>query len=154
MCHSCLHWHQQSIGIVKPWSFISNTAWDVEHIHAVPCSQSQLRMSIPSAIYYETYVCKTFCGMSNTVPCMLPCSVLCMCSVVCTHCTCAILVFLGRPYIVFRNRFLCGFMFVYIILYNRYISVKMAAPWGTLNLLSFHSLCLHLRSHLNKWDVF
>ena len=34
------------------------------------------------------------------------------------------------------------------------ISVKMAAPWGSLNLLSFHSLCLHLRSHLTKWDIF
>ena len=35
-----------------------------------------------------------------------------------------------------------------------YISVKMAAPWGSLTLLSFHSLCLHLRSHLTKWEVF
>ena len=26
-----------------------------------------------------------------------------------------------------------------------YISVMMAAPWGSLTLLSFHSLCLHLR---------
>ena len=28
-----------------------------------------------------------------------------------------------------------------------YISVKMAAPWGSLNLLSYYSLCPHLRSH-------
>ena len=35
-----------------------------------------------------------------------------------------------------------------------YISVKMAAPWGSLTLLSFHSLCLHLRSHLTKCEVF
>ena len=35
-----------------------------------------------------------------------------------------------------------------------YISVKMATPWGSLTLLSFHSLCLHLRSHLTKWEVF
>ena len=31
------------------------------------------------------------------------------------------------------------------------ISVNMAAPWGSLTLLSFQSLCLHLRSHLTKW---
>ena len=31
-----------------------------------------------------------------------------------------------------------------------YISVKMAVPWDSLTLLSFHSLCLHLRSHLTK----
>ena len=37
---------------------------------------------------------------------------------------------------------------------NRYISVKMAAPWGSLTLLCFHSLCLPLRSHLTKWEVF
>ena len=35
---------------------------------------------------------------------------------------------------VFRNRFLCGFIFVYIYMY---ISVKMAAPWGSLTKLSF-----------------
>ena len=72
--------------------------------------------------------------------------------------------FLGRqrrPYIVFRNRFLCRFMFVYIynIIYiyiyiYMYISVKMAAPCGSLNLLSFHSLCLHLRSHLTNGMYF
>ena len=28
-----------------------------------------------------------------------------------------------------------------------YISVKMAAPWGSLNLLSYYSLYPHLRSH-------
>ena len=39
-------------------------------------------------------------------------------------------------------------LLVYIYMY---ISVKMAALWGTLTLLSFHSLCLHLRSHLTKW---
>ena len=27
----------------------------------------------------------------------------------------------------------------------------MAVPWGSLTLLSFHSLCLNLRSHLTKW---
>ena len=46
---------------------------------------------------------------------------------------------------------------VRIYIYNIiciYVSVKMAAPWGSLALLSFHSLCLHLRSHLTKWDVF
>ena len=57
------------------------------------------------------------------------------------------------PYIVFRNRFLYGFMFVYIYINYIYmyvciyISVKMAAPWGSLNLLSYYSLCPHLRSH-------
>ena len=53
-------------------------------------------------------------------------------------------------HIVFRNRFLYGFMFVYIYIYIYvciYISVKMAAPWGSLNLLSYYSLCPHLRSH-------
>ena len=34
-------------------------------------------------------------------------------------------------------RYVC--MYVYI-----YISVKMAAPWGSLTLLRFHSLSLHL----------
>ena len=34
------------------------------------------------------------------------------------------------------------------------ISVKTAAPWSSLTLLSFHSLCLHLCSHLTKWEVF
>ena len=49
---------------------------------------------------------------------------------------------------------------ILILIYNIYvyiyISVKMAAPWGSLTLLSFHSLCLYLRSHLQltKWDVF
>ena len=67
--------------------------------------------------------------------------------------------FLGhrrRPYIVFRNRCLYGFMFVYnnVCIIIIYISVKMAAPWGSSTLLNFHSLCLHLRSHLTKWEVF
>ena len=44
--------------------------------------------------------------------------------------------------IVFRNRFLYGFMFVYM-----YISVKMAAPWVFVTLLSYYSLCRDLRSH-------
>ena len=35
-----------------------------------------------------------------------------------------------------------------------HISVKMAAPWGSLTLLNFHSLCLHLRSLLTEWEVF
>ena len=35
-----------------------------------------------------------------------------------------------------------------------YISVKMAASWGSLALLSFHSLCLHLRNNLTKCEVF
>ena len=34
-------------------------------------------------------------------------------------------------------------MYVYIII----ISVKMAAPWGSLTLLSYYSLCPHVRSH-------
>ena len=49
-----------------------------------------------------------------------------------------------------RVWFLYGFMSVYnyIIIYVCiYISVKMAAPWGSLNLLSYYSLCPHLRSH-------
>ena len=41
----------------------------------------------------------------------------------------------------------CSYIYVYI-------SVKIAAPWGSLTLLSFHSLCLHLCSHLTKWEVF
>ena len=44
-------------------------------------------------------------------------------------------------------------LYIYIYIYM-YISVKMAAPWGSLTLLSFHSLCLHLCSHLTKWEVF
>ena len=31
--------------------------------------------------------------------------------------------------------------------HGMYISVKMAAPWGSLTLLSYYSLCPHLRSH-------
>ena len=34
-----------------------------------------------------------------------------------------------------------------LILIDIDISVKMAAPWGSLTLLSYHSLCPHLRSH-------
>ena len=34
------------------------------------------------------------------------------------------------------------------------VSVKMAALWGSLTLLSFHLFCLHLRRHLTKWEVF
>ena len=41
--------------------------------------------------------------------------------------------------------------YIYIYIIYMYISVKMAAPWGSLTLLSFHSLCLHLRRHLTKW---
>ena len=36
----------------------------------------------------------------------------------------------------------CSYIYVCI-----YISVKMAAPWGSLNLLSYYSLCPHLCSH-------
>ena len=39
-------------------------------------------------------------------------------------------------------------IYIYIYMYVCiYISVKMAAPWGSLNLLSYYSLCPHLRSH-------
>ena len=41
-----------------------------------------------------------------------------------------------------RTRFLMTYIYVCI-----YISVKMAAPWGSLTLLSYYSLCTHLRSH-------
>ena len=60
-----------------------------------------------------------------------------------------------------RNRFLYGFMFVYIIILYIYIIIYIyiyLSRWrrreGSLTLLSFHSLCLHLRSHLTKWEVF
>ena len=53
-----------------------------------------------------------------------------------------------------KVRFLLATLtYIYIYIYM-YISVKMAAPWGSLTLLSFHSLCPHLRSHLTKWEVF
>ena len=48
------------------------------------------------------------------------------------------------------NRFQLLFIYIDYI----YISVKMAAPWVSLTSLSFHSLCLHLRSHLTKWKIF
>ena len=38
----------------------------------------------------------------------------------------------------------CSYIYIYIYMY---ISVKMAAPWGSLTLLSYYSLCPHLRSH-------
>ena len=38
----------------------------------------------------------------------------------------------------------CSYIYIYVCIY---ISVKMAAPWGSLNLLSYYSLCPHLRSH-------
>ena len=49
----------------------------------------------------------------------------------------------------------CSYIYIYIlyIYIYMYISVKMAAPWGSSTLLSFHLLCLHLRSHLTKWEV-
>ena len=80
--------------------------------------------------------------------------------------------FLGhqrRPYIVFRNRFLyiwlhvrvCVFIYniIYVYMYVcmyvcMYISVKMVALWGSSTLLNFHSLCLHLRSHLPNGKYF
>ena len=46
-----------------------------------------------------------------------------------------------------------AFTSLYYIDMYIYISVKMAAPWGSLTLLSFHSLCLYLRTHLTKWDI-
>ena len=44
----------------------------------------------------------------------------------------------------------CSYIYIYIYIYMYvciYISVKMAAPWGSWTLLSYHSLCPHLRSH-------
>ena len=41
----------------------------------------------------------------------------------------------------------CIYIYIYIYIYIMYISVKMAAPWGSLTLLSYYSLCPHLRSH-------
>ena len=38
----------------------------------------------------------------------------------------------------------CSYIYIYVCIY---ISVKMAAPWGSLTLLSYYSLCLHLHSH-------
>ena len=42
----------------------------------------------------------------------------------------------------------CSYVCIYIIIYKCiiiYISVKMAAPWGSLTLLSYYLLCLHLK---------
>ena len=42
----------------------------------------------------------------------------------------------------------CSYIYIYIIIYVCiFIYVKMAAPWGSLTLLSYYSLCPHLRSH-------
>ena len=42
----------------------------------------------------------------------------------------------------------CFQKYVFVWLHVRiYLSVKMAAPWGSLTLLSYYSLCPHLRSH-------
>ena len=42
----------------------------------------------------------------------------------------------------------CSYIYIYIYIYVCiYISVKMAAPWGSLTLLSYYSLCPHLRCH-------
>ena len=45
----------------------------------------------------------------------------------------------------------CSYIYIYIIYNNliiyMYISVKMAAPWGSLTLLNYYSLCPHLHSH-------
>ena len=38
-------------------------------------------------------------------------------------------------------------VYIIICMYIIYISVKMAAPWSSLILLSYYSLCRHLRSH-------
>ena len=53
------------------------------------------------------------CGMSNTVQCMLPCTVLCMCSVVCTHCTCEHLVSFGYVYVMMQLCIICC-MYLYM----------------------------------------
>ena len=47
----------------------------------------------------------------------------------------------------FANKGIRLYENIYIDIYNMHISVKMAAPWGSLILLSFHSLCLQLCSH-------
>ena len=46
----------------------------------------------------------------------------------------------------------CSYIYIYIYIYIIIyvcidISVKMAAPWGSLTLLSYYSLCPHFRSH-------
>ena len=52
----------------------------------------------------------------------------------------------GAPSCSYIYIYIC--MYVYIYLYVCiYISVKMAAPCGSLTLLSYYSLCPHLRSH-------
>ena len=49
--------------------------------------------------------------------------------------------------------YVCIYIYYNIYIYNNiyiiilYKSVKMAAPWGSLTLLSYYSLCPHLRSH-------
>ena len=43
------------------------------------------------------------------------------------------------------------YVYIYIIIYI-YICQDGGAV-GFVDLLSFHSLCLHLRSHLTKWEV-
>ena len=60
----------------------------------------------------------------------------------------------GAPILFSEIGFVWLHVRIYIYIYNyMYISVKMAAPSGSLTLLSFHSLCLHLNSHLTKCEV-
>ena len=54
---STVHWDCETV-ILN----LKDSWWDVEHIHAVPCGQSQSRVFIPCVMYYETYVCTTFVG--------------------------------------------------------------------------------------------
>ena len=56
--------------------------------------------------------------------------------------------FLGRrrrPYIVFRNRFLCGFMFVYIYVY-------ICQDGGAVGFLDFTKLSFALSSLAQPFD--
>ena len=59
--------------------------------------------------------------------------------------------FLGRrrrPYIVFRNRFLCGFMFVYIL----YIYVYICQDGGAVGFVDFTKLSFALSSLAQPFD--
>ena len=77
-------------------------------------------------------MCKNICGMSNTVPCMLPFTVLCMCSVVCTQCTTAHLVSFGYICVcddVIMLYVLVHECMVYSYLYIRVLDLIVTVVW-------------------------
>ena len=77
--------------------------------HSYSPIQSVSIASVHPISYLVWDICMyNICRISNTVSCLLPCTVVCMCSVVCTHCTCAHLVSFGYVYVMVQFCMYCA----------------------------------------------